>query len=129
MNEQMTTKRLPDTWVQKIFATMQAYYGNRFINMWCTKQLLPDGRDAGMVNAMQMWGERLAPYYDKPEVFKKVLDCLPSEPPNLPQFMDMLKNCYVPSNTLQITDTLTEEQKATNRKRIQDLLQNVCKKV
>lgn len=129
MNEQMNLKRLPDSWVQKIFATMQAYYGNRFINMWCTKQLLPDGRDAGMVNAMQMWGERLYSYHDKPEVFKKVLDCLPAEPPNLPQFMDMLKHCYVPPNTLQLTDELTEEQKAQNKARIQEILKNVCKKV
>lgn len=129
MQEQMMLKRLPDTWVQKIFATMQAYYGNRFINMWTTKQLLPDGRDAGMVNAMQTWAEKLYPYHDKPDTIKKVLNSLPPEPPNLPQFMEMLKHCYTPNHALQLTDMLTQEQIEKNKAKIQELLKNVCKQV
>lgn len=108
---------------------MQANYGNKFINLWCTKQLLPDGRDAGVVNAMDTWAIKLAPYKDKPEALKKVLDNLPLDPPSLPQFMGLLKNCYVHKENLQIDNQLTEEQKAKNRERTKEILKTICKKV
>ena len=81
-----TLKRLPDLWVQKIFATLQGNYGSRFINMYKTGQQLDDGRDAGIVNAMNEWADKLGVYQDSPETLKLVLDALPKEPPVLPEF-------------------------------------------
>ena len=65
--------RLPDAWVQRIFATMQGHYGTRFLNMWRTGQTLPDGNDAGVVNAMNHWAEKLGWYVNSPDTIKEVL--------------------------------------------------------
>lgn len=123
------SNRLPDSWILKIFNTMQSHYGTRWMNMWKLGETLPNGLDVGMVNAMDAWAIKLGPYHDKPETLKKVLDHLPAEPPSLPQFMELLKNCYVPTNNLQIDNQLTEEQKQKNREKIQEILRTVCKKV
>jgi hypothetical protein len=90
---------------------------------------LPNGIDYGMANAMDTWAVKLAPYQDKPEALRKVMDNLPLDPPSLPQFMDLLKHCYVPETTLQIDNQLTEAQKELNKARIQEILKTVCKKV
>ena len=108
---------------------MQSHYGTRWMNMWKLGETLPNGLDVGMANAMDAWAIKLGPYHDKPETLRKVLNSLPAEPPSLPQFMDLLKNCYVPTNNLQIDNQLTEEQKRINKQRIQEILKTVCKKV
>lgn len=89
-------RRLPDAWVQRIFATMQGHYGTRFLNMWKTGQVLPDGNDAGMVNAMNHWAEKLGGYCERGDVIKKVLDNLPVEPPSLPQFLVLMNQAWFP---------------------------------
>lgn len=123
------SNRLPDSWIVKIFNSMHSHYGSRWVNMWKLGETLPNGLDVGMANAMDAWAIKLGPYHDKPETLRKVLNSLPAEPPSLPQFMDLLKNCYVPTNNLQIDNQLTEEQKRINKQRIQEILKTVCKKV
>jgi hypothetical protein len=123
------SKRLPDSWILKIFNTMQAHYGTRWMNMWKLGQTLPNGLDVGMANAMDTWAIKLGSYEDNPEALKKVMQNLPLDPPSLPQFMDLLKHCYVPQNNLQLSDDLTEEQKQINKQRIKEILNTVCKKV
>jgi hypothetical protein len=123
------SNRLPDAWILKIFDTMQANYGSRWTNLWKMGKVLPNGIDYGMANAMDTWAVKLASYQDKPEALRKVMDNLPLDPPSLPQFMDLLKNCYVPTDNLQIDNQLTEEQKAKNKARIQEILKTICKKV
>lgn len=108
---------------------MQANYGTRWMNMWKLGEQLPNGLDVGMANAMEAWAIKLAPYIDKPQTIKKVLERLPNDPPTLPQFMELLKNCYIPEQYLSLGDDLTEEQKERNKARIRELLQNICKKV
>lgn len=125
----MMSNRLPDTWILKIFNTMQSHYGTRWMNMWKLGETLPNGLDVGMANAMEAWAIKLGSYHDKPETLKKVLQNLPTEPPSLPQFMELLKNCYVPQSHLQLGDDLTEEQKQKNKQRIREILNTVCKKV
>lgn len=85
MNTSHTTI-LPEVWVQKIFATMTANYGSRFMNQWKLGETLPDGRDVGLVAAQQVWAEKLGCYLEHPEAIKAVLDCLPAHPPTLPEF-------------------------------------------
>jgi hypothetical protein len=123
------SKRLPDSWILKIFNTMQAHYGTRWMNMWKLGQTLPNGLDVGMANAMETWAIKLGSYENNPEALKKVMQNLPLDPPSLPQFMDLLKHCYVPQNNLQLSDDLTEEQKQINKQRIKEILNTVCKKV
>jgi len=127
MNEQSTLpqRRLPDGWVQKIFATMQGHYGTRFLNMWKTGQELPDGRDAGMVNAMNHWAEKLGGYKDHPETIKRALENLPPEPPSLPQFAEILRHSWIPPIVPQLERKWSEEELATNRQRIKEIMEKL----
>ena len=115
-------KRLPSNWIQKIFATMQGHYGTRFLNMWKTGQILPDGTDAGISNAMNHWDKKLAGWANSPETIRKVLDNLPHDPPSLPVFCDLLRHAHVPNNQLAISREFTEEEIAANKARLKEML-------
>ena len=117
--------RLPDAWVQRIFATMQGHYGTRFLNMWRTGQTLPDGNDAGVVNAMNHWAEKLGWYVNSPDTIKEVLERLPIEPPSLPQFAEMLRHAYRPPVVAKIEKKWTEEELAANRQRVREMLEKL----
>lgn len=127
-NEQLTSTRpskLPESWVQRIFATMQGHYGTRFLNLWKTGQTLPDGRDAGVVNAMNHWAEKLAGYSQSPDTIKRALESLPVEPPSLPQFQEILRHAYRPPEVPQLENKWTEEQLERNRMRVRELLEQL----
>jgi hypothetical protein len=109
------SRRLPDAWVQKIFATMQGNYGTRFLNMWRTGQVLQDGNDAGVVNAMSTWAEKLGGFADRPDVFKRVLDNLPPEPPSLPQFLELMRTAWKPLPSQTLEHKLTAEEIEANK--------------
>lgn len=111
-----TPRKLPDGWVQRIFATMQGHYGTRFLNMWKTGQVLPDGNDAGVVNAMHHWSEKLAGYADRPDVIKRVLEHLPVEPPSLPQFVELLRHAWTAPAVAQIERKMTAEELERNKR-------------
>lgn len=127
MNEPSTStpRRLPDGWVQRIFATMQGHYGTRFLNMWKTGQVLPDGNDAGVVNAMNHWAEKLGGYKDSPETIKRVLENLPVEPPSLPQFMELLRHSWVPPQTPMLEKKWTQEELEQNKKRAAECMAKI----
>ena len=98
--ESLTSRQsLPDSWVAKIFQTMQGNYGSRFLNMWKTGQVLDDGTDVGVQNAMVVWGEKLSGFADQPERIKRVLETLPPDPPSLPQFIELCR--FYPKNQRQ----------------------------
>jgi len=122
MTDSYSTNRLPSMWIQKIFATMQGHYGSRFLNMWKTGQVLPDGTDAGVANAMETWDRKLAGYAHSPETIKRTLDTLPPDPPTLPQFCEMMRLNFVPRNDLALTRTHTPEEIAKNKQRIAEML-------
>lgn len=110
-------RRLPDSWVQRIFATMQGHYGTRFLNMWKTGQVLPDGNDAGVVNAMHHWAEKLGGYADRGDVIKKVLDNLPVEPPSLPQFLELMRHAWFPPPVAgHLAHKMTAEELERNKR-------------
>ncbi len=101
---------------------MQGHYGSRFLNMWKTGQILPDGTDAGVANAMDTWDRKLAGYAHSPETIKRTLENLPPEPPSLPQFYEMLRHNYIPSNTLSLGHKESPEQREANKKRLSEML-------
>lgn len=123
MNQPLSnqSKRLPDNWVQRIFATMQGNYGSKFLNMWKTGQILPDGNDAGIVNAMNHWAEKLGGWHDHPDTIRTVLENLPADPPTLPQFVQMLRHSYRPPTVPALERKWTETELAKNRERVQAL--------
>ena len=119
----MHMRRLPEGVIKRIFATMQGHYGTRFLNMWKTGQVLPDGTDAGVVNAMNHWDVKMGG--TSWETIKRALEQLPEEPPTLPQFLSLLRRCYVEPSALRLENDLTAEQIAKNKKRIAELIAKV----
>ena len=117
------SRKLPDGWIQRIFATLQGNYGSRFMNQWKTGQTLPYGLDAGVVNAMNHWSEKMAG--TSAETIKRALEQLPEEPPTLPQFLALLRRSYVEPPVLRIGNELTAEQMEKNKQRIADLIAKV----
>jgi len=115
--------KLPDGWIQRIFGTMHANYGSRFMNQWKTGQTLPDGTDAGVVNAMNHWAEKMGG--TSAATIKRALEQLPEEPPSLPQWMALLRRSYVEPPVLRLGNNLTAEQMATNKRRIAELIAKV----
>jgi hypothetical protein len=118
-------RRLPDSWIQKIFSTMQGHYGSRWMNMWKIGQTLPDGSDAGIVNAMNHWAEKLGGYKDHPETIKRALESLPMEPPTLPQFMEHLRHSFVEPPVLRIEKQWTAEELERNKQRAAECMEKI----
>ena len=117
------SSKLPDGWIQRIFAAMQGNYGTRFMNQWKTGQTLPDGSDAGVVNAMNHWSEKMGG--TSAATIKRALENLPEEPPSLPQWINLLRRSYVEPPVLRLGNELTAEQRAKNKARIAELIAKV----
>ena len=119
------SRPLPDAWIQKIFSTMQGYYGARWLNMWKLNQTLPNGEDVGIVNAMRTWAENLGGFADHPECLKHALKILPSEPPTLPQFLEMCRKAPL-EQPKALEHKLTDEDIKRNKERLETLLKQFC---
>lgn len=113
--------------MQKIFSTMQGHYGSKWMNMWKIGQTLPDGSDAGIVNAMNHWAEKLGGYKHSPDTLKRALENLPIDPPTLPQFMELLRHSYVPPKVAMIEKQFTAEELAENKKRAEEAIAKLRK--
>ena len=119
------SRPLPDAWIQKIFSTMQGYYGSRWLNMWKLNQTLPNGEDVGIVNAMRTWAENLGGFADHPECLKHALTILPDEPPTLPKFLDMCRKAPI-ERPMALEHKLTDEDIKRNKERLESLLKQFC---
>jgi len=117
------SSKLPDGWIQRIFATMQGNYGTRFMNQWKTGQVLPDGSDAGVVNAMNHWADKMGG--TSAATIKRALENLPEDPPSLPQWINLLRRSYVEPPVLRLGNELTAEQRAKNKAKIAELISKV----
>jgi hypothetical protein len=122
LSSTLISQQLPHKWIQRIFATLQGHYGSKFINMWKTGQILDDGTDAGIANAMEHWSQKLAGWVDKPETIKRTLQNLPPEPPTLPQFCELMRLNYVPKNQLVLTHQLSKEEIKEQRQKLKEIL-------
>ena len=119
------SRPLPDAWIQKIFSTMQGYYGSRWLNMWKMNQTLPNGEDVGVVNAMRTWADNLGGFADHPECLKHALTYLPEEPPTLPKFLEMCRKSPL-EQPKALEHKLTDEDIKRNKERLETLLKQFC---
>ena len=104
---------LPDRWIARIFQELQGNYGSRFLNQWKTGQQSPDGEDIGIKNAMATWAKKLGGFSDMPDAIKSVLDYLPSDPPSLPEFINLCRDAgrRLAENVKRIEFVPTAEEK------------------
>lgn len=80
---------LPESWIDKIFAHMGAYYGSLFADRW---------KDNNIAEVKRIWAEALASFSDNPECFKASLRSMIDEckfPPTLPEFVALCRKHYV----------------------------------
>ena len=111
---------LPAHWMSKIFLAMQGYYGTRYTNMWKTGEVLPNGDDAGHMNMMRVWSEKLGGFTDYPECIAHALQNLPQHPPTLPEFMELCRRA--PRKEKQLLEhKLTDEEKAAAKEQLRKL--------
>lgn len=75
---------LPESWVERIWATMRATYGAAFDRQWeCPAGIDP----AEHVKTLKAhWGRELARYQQNPSAIRYGLENLPPHPPNLVEF-------------------------------------------
>lgn len=130
MNGSSTSRRLPDSWVQRIFSSMQGHYGTRWLNMWRIGQTLPDGQDAGVVNAMEVWAVKLGGWNSEVggRAIGRALQNLPPEPPTLPQFNDLVRLAYTHVEVPKVSYTPSEAELEHNRVRIQEIIRTLTKR-
>lgn len=82
-------KRLPDLWIDKLFARLQGVYGRDFTGQFSTGMV--NGMDAGLENAKQTWAEELGGFSDHPEAIAYALSNLPDRCPNSIGFRDLCR--------------------------------------
>jgi len=122
-----TSPPLQSAWISKIFTHMQGHYGTRWIHLWKTGETLPDGSDAGIVNAMETWAKKLGGFHDQPERFRSVLENLPAQPPSLPEFVAMLRAVVINAPTLKLVHRQTPEETARNKARLREMIERLTK--
>lgn len=103
---------------------MQGHYGSRFLNMWKTGHQLPDGSDAGLLNAMNHWSEKLGGFADHPECIKHALEALPETPPTLPQFVAMCRHAPR-KDAPALEHKLTPEEIERNKQKIRSIMEDM----
>lgn len=111
---------LPQNWINKIYSTMQGHYGSRFVNMWKTGDQLPNGQDAGYVNAQQIWADKLAGFAEYPESIAYVLERLPEHPPTLPEFVELCRRAPRKEQRM-IEFKVSAEDHERNKERLRQL--------
>jgi hypothetical protein len=129
MEQKLTLRPLPTSWVAKVFTHMQGHYGTRWVNMWKTGETLPNGQDAGIANAIETWAAKLGGFHDQPERFRVVLENLPATPPSLPEFVEMLRKVTVEAKPLALPHHYTPEEIARNKARVREMLDKLTGKL
>lgn len=85
----MSTNRLPDLWVAKIFDRLLGVYGNQFAAKFSR---IENGVDVGILGAKQVWAEELAGFAGDPDAIAYALRNLPADfPPNAIQFVALCR--------------------------------------
>lgn len=86
---------MPVDVVNNIFKVFHGFYGNLFLSKFSTGDVDPQGGDAGIVSARQIWGHGLRDF-DAGTVKAALAQCMgrhPEFPPSLPQFVALCGAC------------------------------------
>lgn len=123
---------LPRAWVERIFNRLHGVYGSQFSGKY-HQGVMVNGVDAGLENAMQVWGDELAGFSDHPEAIAYALDNLdPKFPPSSKEFLalcrrapkkqaPMIEHKISPEELARGLEKLNQTQKAVSKPK-QDLL-------
>lgn len=114
-------RALPAPWVDRIFATMLAHYGSRFVDMW---------RDAIIADVKAVWSEKLGGFADRPDCIKYGLDCLSGRdwPPSLPEFLSDCRRAPAPE-VVKLEHKLSPDEIERNKMRARELVEKLGRKM
>lgn len=107
----------------RVFKTLQGMYGSLFLSKFSTGKVLPNGGDAGVISARDVWAVSLQ-RFDAGTVgtaLDRVLTDFPEFPPSLPQFVALCHACrpreaYKPAeNVIGMSQELRSEYAAKAR--------------
>ena len=107
----------------RVFKTLQGMYGSLFLSKFSTGKVLPNGGDAGVISARDVWAVSLQ-RFDAGTVgtaLDRVLTDFPEFPPSLPQFVALCHACrpreaYKPAeNVIGMSHELRSEYAAKAR--------------
>lgn len=107
----------------RVFKTLQGMYGSLFLSKFSTGKVLPNGGDAGVISARDVWAVSLQ-RFDAGTVgtaLDRVLTDFPEYPPSLPQFVALCHACrpretYKPAhNAIGMSQALRSEYAAKAR--------------
>ena len=107
----------------RVFKTLQGMYGSLFLSKFSTGKVLPNGGDAGVISARDVWAVSLQ-RFDAGTVgtaLDRVLTDFPEFPPSLPQFVALCHACrpreaYKPAeNVIGMSQVLRSEYAAKAR--------------
>lgn len=79
----------------RVYKTLQGMYGSLFLSKFSTGKVLPNGGDAGVISARDVWAVSLQ-RFDAGTVgtaLDRVLTDFPEFPPSLPQFVALCHAC------------------------------------
>lgn len=95
---------LPESWVSKIFAKLEARYGSLFHDRW---------RGCDMDNIRETWAEELAGFRDRPESIGYALRTLADQqfPPTLPEFLAACRRAPVKARMPALEHKPTAEER------------------
>lgn len=124
---QTPASSLPDRWIQHIWAMMRANYGARWDRMFPVPPCPPDVDAAAHVQGhiqgvQRVWAAKLGRFQFNSSRLTYGLNNLPTDPPNLPEFVDLCNRA--PSKN----EALALDAPKANPGRIQQILEGMNRK-
>lgn len=115
---------LPRSWVERIFNRLHGVYGSQFSGKY-HQGVMVNGVDAGLENAMQVWGEELKGFHGHPEAIGYALDNIdPRFPPSAKEFAVLARRA--PQKAVPMVEhKVSPEELARGLERLQETQKKV----
>lgn len=117
---------LPRAWVERIFNRLHGVYGSQFSGKY-HQGVMVNGVDAGLENAMQVWGEELRGFSDHPEAIGYALSNIDSRfPPSSKEFLELCRRAPKKQAPM-IEHQISPEELARGLEKLQQTQKTVAK--
>lgn len=117
---------LPRAWVERIFNRLHGVYGSQFSGKY-HQGVTVNGVDAGLENAMQVWGEELRGFSDHPEAIGYALNNIDSKfPPSSKEFLELCRRAPK-KDVPKIEHKISPEELARGLEKLQQTQKAVAK--
>lgn len=110
-------RRIPDSWVERIFSRMQGLYGSLWLDRWRSGERIEragQAFDAGLLLAKDTWAQELGGFVEMPDRISRALEACRHRnlPPTLPEFLDLCRQQHADAPKALAAPRATAEQVA-----------------